>query len=102
MKTIYYKDFGICPHCGGRMMYMISTYQLGVPGPGGTSLSRVIGEDKDITAVCSKCAYKVPMESSLYGITTKEFAELEKDRYSINKDKKINFNVIGYIDSKEH
>ena len=101
MKQVYDKDFGKCPHCGSKMVYMISTYQLGVPGPGGTNLSQVIGEDRDITAKCPKCEFTSPMISSVYGITTREYAKLQKDKDKISADRKKNINLIGYIDENK-
>ena len=100
MKQVYDIDFGKCPHCGTKMLYMMSTYQLATPGPGGLSFSNIIGEDKDITAVCPKCNFKAAMVSSVYGITTKEYVKLQQDKDAIESEKENNINLIGYIDEK--
>ena len=97
-KIVAYHDFGSCPKCGTKMMYMLSTYQLAIPGPGGTSLSKIIGEDKDITGVCPNCNNKVALTSSIYGITTKNYENLRRDRKRIEDDRKLG--LIGFIDEK--
>ena len=51
MKEVVTRDFGLCPKCGSRLLYLTSVYQLGLPSAGGRTLERIIGEDKDITGV---------------------------------------------------
>lgn len=97
-QVIAYHDFGKCPHCQGDvpLLYMISTYQLGVPSGGGKALKKVLGEDIDITAVCPECGRKYAMTTSVYGITTKDYAPLKSDQRRINHDKSIN--LIGFVE----
>lgn len=97
MKTIVDQDFSICPRCGGKMVYLLSTYQIGIPANGGRHLSRILGEDRDITAVCSRCQHKVALTSSVYGITTKDYEPLVSDQKCISNAKDVN--IIGYVDS---
>lgn len=97
LKKIVTQDFGICPACGSKMVYLLSNYQMAVPAPGGRHLKFILGEDSDITAVCSNpdCNRKYAMTSSIYGITTRDYALLAEDRRNAN-DRKTN--LIGYID----
>ena len=96
MKTIVDQDFSICPRCGSKLIYLLSTYQLGVPAAGGRHLSRILGEDNDITGICPQCEHKVALQSSVYGITTKDYRPLVSDKVSIEQAKKVN--LIGYVD----
>ena len=96
MKQIVDQDFGICPRCGTRMLYLLSTYQLGIPSAGGRHLNQILGEDKDITAACPNCNYKAALTSSVYGITTKDYEPLVSDQKEMEKAKRIN--LIGYVD----
>ena len=89
-------DFGRCPRCGTRLLYMLSNYQLAVPGPGGTTISRVIGEDRDITGVCPKCNHRIALTTSVYGIVTPTYEKLRRDKNEVDKSKGIN--LIGYIE----
>lgn len=98
MKTIVDEDFGICPRCGARLIYLLSTYQLGIPDAGGRHLSRIIGEDRDITGACPNCEHKVPLTSSVYGITTRDYEPLVSDQNAVSQARGIN--LIGYVDKR--
>ena len=95
-RQVAIHDFGRCPRCGTKLLYMLSNYQLALPGPGGTTISRVIGEDRDITGVCPHCHNKIPLTTSIYGITTPTYEKLRKDQQEVDKNKGIN--LIGYIE----
>lgn len=97
MKEVVTRDFGLCPKCGSRLLYLTSVYQLGLPSAGGRTLERIIGEDKDITGVCPTCNNKVRLTSSIYGITTPEYYKLVEDQERINKK---GMNLIGYVDER--
>jgi hypothetical protein len=97
MKEIVSRDFGICWKCGGKLLYLTSVYQLGVPDAGGKNLKQILGEDKDITGVCSVCGNKVQLTTSVYGITTPEYEPLVQDQENINNRK---MNLIGYVNEK--
>lgn len=99
MRTIVDQDFGICPRCGERLIYLLSTYQIGVPDAGGRHLSQVLGEDRDITGVCPRCEHKVALTSSVYGITTRGYEPLVGDQQAITKAKRVN--LIGYVDNRK-
>ena len=90
MKEIVRRDFSYCPRCGSKLLYLISNYQLAVPGYGGTSIEKILGCDKDITAVCENCNHRIQMCSSIYGITPKKYSNLLEDKEEIEKNKKDN------------
>ena len=96
LKKVVDRDFGLCPKCGSRLLYLLSNYQIGVPAAGGQNLSKILGEDKDITGICPNCNHRVQLTSSIYGITTPQYEKLVSDQQYI----KNKVNLIGYIDEK--